>query len=180
MQKNSVSDQNQKNPMQEIMIDKVIINIGTGNSEDAQANAKSLLEIITGKKPTDSLSKTRNPSFKISKGQKIGAFVTVRKKEAPLLLKRLFESVNYTINPASITPNSMSFGIKEYIDIPNVKYNPKIGMMGMHVNIAFKRKGQRVKIRKIKNNKISKGHGIISKEEIENYLKKEFNVKTAE
>ena len=91
MQKNSVSDQNQKNPMQEIMIDKVIINIGTGNSEDAQANAKSLLEIITGKKPTDSLSKTRNPSFKISKGQKIGAFVTVRKKEAPLLLKRLFE-----------------------------------------------------------------------------------------
>ncbi|MCL4383239.1 MAG: 50S ribosomal protein L5 [Candidatus Micrarchaeaceae archaeon] len=174
------NQENKINPMSSILIDKVVINIGTGNIEENQSNAKQLLEIITNKKPANELSKTRNPSFKISKGQKIGAFVTIRNKDIKPLLTKLFDAVNFTINPKSISINSLSFGIKEYIDIPNVKYNPKIGMIGMNVNISFKRRGFRVKLRKIKNAKISKKHGIISINDIQNYLKENYNVSMAE
>lgn len=168
------------NPMKNILINKIVINIGTGNNEENQLNARQLLELITNKKPADGLSKTRNPSFKISKGQKISAFVTIRKKEVDNILKRLFDAIDFTIKPTNISINSLNFGIKEYIDIPNVKYDPKIGMLGMNVNISFKRKGFRTKLKKIKGAKISKSHGIITREEIQQYLKDQFNVLMAE
>jgi len=168
------------NPMKNILINKIVINIGTGNDEENQSNAKQLLELITNKKAADGLSKTRNPSFKISKGQKISAFVTIRKKEVDNILKRLFDAIDFTIKPTSISINSLNFGIKEYIDIPNIKYNPKIGMLGMNINVSFKRKGFRIKLKKIKRAKISKAHGIITKKEIQEYLKNQFNVLVAE
>ena len=56
------------------------INIGTGNDDKMQPNAKRLLNLITGREAADEISKRRNPAFKITKGQKIGAFVTLRGK----------------------------------------------------------------------------------------------------
>ncbi len=41
------NQENKINPMSSILIDKVVINIGTGNIEENQSNAKQLLEIIT-------------------------------------------------------------------------------------------------------------------------------------
>jgi len=162
--------------MQDIRINKVVINIGTGSDEQLQSSAKRLIEIITGRKPADELSRTRNPAFKISKGQKIGAFVTVRGPDAKKLIIRLFEAIDNKIKPESVTPNSLSFGIPEYIDISGVKYDPKVGMLGMNVNVSFRRNGLRVTQRKIKNNKIPASHRAITREELLDYIKKEFNV----
>lgn len=164
------------NPMLDIKINKVVINIGTGNDEKIQVNAKRLLKLLTGKEGADSLSKKRTPAFKITKGQKIGAFVTLRGEEAKKILTRLFEATDNKIKLDSITNNSASFGIREYIDISGVKYDPKIGMMGLNVNISFMRKGLRVTLRKRQKSTVPIHHRIIPSEAVAEYLKKEFNV----
>jgi large subunit ribosomal protein L5 len=165
-----------KNPMEDIRINKVVINIGTGSDEQLQSSAKRLIEIITGRKPADELSRTRNPAFKIAKGQRIGAFVTVRGDDAKKLITRLFEAVDNKIKPRAITNNSISFGIPEYIDISGVKYDPKVGMMGMNVNVSFRRNGLRVSLRKNAQGKVHPKHRTIGREEIIDYIKKEFKV----
>ncbi len=46
----------QDNPMRHIRINKLVINIGTGNDDKQQSNAKRLLQQISGFKPADSIS----------------------------------------------------------------------------------------------------------------------------
>ncbi|HIH50130.1 MAG: 50S ribosomal protein L5 [Candidatus Micrarchaeaceae archaeon] len=168
------------NSMRNLRINKLVINIGTGSDENLQGNAKRLIETITGRKSADEISRTRNPSFKIAKGQKIGAFVTVRGDAAKKLVTRLFEAVDNKIKERAITSNSLSFGIPEYIDISGVKYDPKVGMLGMNVNLSFRRSGLRVALRKRQNAKVPAKHREVSKEEIIDYIKKEFNVSAVE
>jgi large subunit ribosomal protein L5 len=170
----------ESNSMRGIKINKVVINIGTGSNEQMHNNARRLIETITGRKPANELSRTRNPSFKISKGQKIGAFVTVRGAEAKKLIIRLFGAVDNRVKPGAITNNSLSFGIPEYIDISGVKYDPKVGMLGMNVNVSFMRNGLRVALKKIKKSSIPSKHRTITREEIIDYINKEFNVKPIE
>jgi len=170
----------QKNPMQQLKISKVVINIGTGGDEQMQGNAKRLIETVTGRKPADEISRTRNPAFKITKGQKIGAFVTVRGDDARTLIKRLFEAVDNKLKPTAVTNNSISFGIPEYIDISGVKYDPKVGMLGMNVNVSFRRNGLRVALRKRQNAKVATKHRTVTREEIVDYIKENFKVDVIE
>lgn len=169
-----------QNVMRSIRINKVVINIGTGSDENLQGGARRLIELITSRKAANEISRTRNPAFKIAKGQKIGAFVTVRGDEAKALLKRLFDATDNKVKPESVTANSISFGIPEYIDISGVKYDPKIGMLGMNVNVSFKRSGLRVVQRKGKRGSIPSSHRAIPRAEILEYIKKEFNVNPIE
>jgi large subunit ribosomal protein L5 len=163
------------NPMRDIFIEKVVVNIGTGNDAQKQKSAKKLLELITGKKPIDEISKKRIPSFKISKGAEIGAYVTVR-GNSEKLIKMLFDAVDNKLKESSVINNSVNFGIREYIDLGGIKYDPKIGMLGMNVNIAFKRKGMHVERRKRKAGIVHKRHKIIEASEIKEYLKNNFDV----
>ncbi|HUC38981.1 MAG TPA: 50S ribosomal protein L5 [Candidatus Acidoferrum sp.] len=162
------------NKMQDVMVSKLVINIGTGNEEKRAEPAKRLLELITGKKPAEEISKRRAPAFKITKGQIIGAYVTIRGPEKADLLKRLLDAADNKVKESGITPNSLSFGIKEYIDIRGIKYDPAIGMLGMNVNVAFRRKGARVMTRKRMASRIPKRHSMVSRELIKDYVKKEF------
>ncbi len=162
--------------MQSIYISKVVINIGSGNEEKKADAAKKLLELITERKPTDTISKNRRPAFKITRGQKIGAFVTLRKDAARNALKRLLDAVDNRVKLTGVTDNSLSFGIKEYIDIRGIKYDPQIGMLGMNVNASLRRKGSRVAERKRMAAKIPKRHSRIGPELVKEYMNKEFNV----
>ncbi|MDE1811209.1 MAG: 50S ribosomal protein L5, partial [Candidatus Micrarchaeota archaeon] len=128
------------------------------------------------KKPANELSRTRNPAFKISKGQKIGAFVTIRGEKARPLIAKLFDAVDNKVQDRSITSNGVSFGIKEYIDISGIKYDPKVGMLGMNVNLSFRRNGLRVALRKRKRNYVPVSHRAIPKEEVKEFLSKEFKI----
>jgi large subunit ribosomal protein L5 len=166
--------------MRDIRITKVVLNIGSGDDKNRQENAKKLLETVSGAKPTDAISKRRLPEFKIAKGQKIGTFVTLRGEPAVKVLNRLLDAVDYKVQEKAITDNSLSFGIKEYIDINGIKYDPKIGMLGMNVNVSFKRKGARVEQRKIKRASVPARHKIIQREELKEYLKNVFKVTTIE
>jgi large subunit ribosomal protein L5 len=163
------------NKMKEIIMDKLVINIGTGNDTPKQLNAKKLLQLITGRNPTDEISTKRIPSFKIANGTKIGAFVTIRKGQKELA-KKLFDAVGDKIKDSSVSDNTVSFGIKEYIDIDKVKYDPSIGMLGMNVNLSFKRRGMHVRDRKRKSADVPAKHRVIPSEEIKEYLRKEFKI----
>jgi large subunit ribosomal protein L5 len=163
------------NKMREVTVSKLVINIGTGNDEQKLTNAKKLIQTITGRTPMNEISKHRIPTFGISKGQKIGAYVTMRGKPAAELAKRLLEAIDRKVKKSSITNNSLSFGIKEYIDISGIKYDPKIGMLGMNVNISFKRAGMRVSSRKRNVAKVPESHRVIPEEEVAGYLKSQFN-----
>ncbi|MGC8622658.1 MAG: 50S ribosomal protein L5 [Candidatus Micrarchaeia archaeon] len=163
-------------PMRAIKISKVVINMGTGSDDQKQLNAVSLLEKLTGSKPAASISRHRLPEFKIAKGQKIGAFVSLRGKKAEDILKRLFGAVDNKLSRKQVVNNAVNFGIKEYIDINGLKYDPKIGMMGMNVNVAFSRPGMRVQERKRARGSVAKHHALVAREEIISFLQKNFKV----
>ncbi len=162
------------NPMRKIGISKVVVNIGSGNEEKQADAARRLIELVTGRKPADEISKNRRPAFKITRGQRIGAYVTLRGKTANETLKRLLDAADNKVKLSGLTTNSLSFGIREYIDIRGVKYDPSIGMLGMNVNVSFSRKGRRVSARKRLSSKIPARHAKISADEIKEYMAREF------
>ena len=71
---------------------------------------------------------------------------------------------------------NLAFGINEYIDIPEVKYDPEIGIMGLEICITLERPGYRVKKRKIMKKRLPLKHQIRREEAIE-FIKKKFDVK---
>ncbi len=168
----------EENIMRSIYLDKVVINIGTGSSsEDAADNARLLIKKLTNHEAGYTFSKRRDPELKLRKGQKIGAVATLRKKDAYDLLKRALDANNNQLGSNAVSRNSVNFGVKEYIYFAGVKYDPKIGILGMNINAAFARKGKRVETRKRMRRKVPVRHRDIKKEEILDYLQKHFNVK---
>ncbi|VVB76805.1 50S ribosomal protein L5 [uncultured archaeon] len=168
------------NPMQDIYLDKVVINMGLGSSEDKQEAAKALIKKLTGRTAAHTESRKRFPAFGIKKGQIIGVVATLRGEEAHDFLARAIEAAEGKINRKGLANNSVNFGIKEYIYFSGIKYDPKIGMLGLNVNAFFARKGFRVEHRKIKTSKTGKEHKTVTKDELASYLEKNFKVKVVE
>lgn len=160
--------------MRNIEIEKIVLNCG--GIEDKLERSIKLLEIITKRKVQIIKSTKRLPGFGISPGKKSGCKITIRKNQEIVgVLKRLFAAVDNKISPKQIVENHASFGIREYIEIPGMEYNREIGMLGLEIDIVFKRKGKRVKIRKIKKGKYPKRQSV-TKQEITDYLIKHFNL----
>ena len=166
--------------MTQLRLDKVVINIGVGQNENGIENAKALIKKLTNHNAGVTVSKRRDPELKLRKGQQIGTVSTLRKKEAYDLLKRALDANNNVIARNAIANNSLNFGVKEYIYFTGVKYDPKIGILGMNINAAFSRKGARVAHRKRKAAVPGKIHSRVTKEEILQYLQSNFNAKLQE
>lgn len=163
-----------ENKMREIEIEKIVLNCG--GIDDKFDRSLKLLEYVTKRKPKFIKSKKRIPDFGISPGKKSGCKVTIRdKEEINSILKRLFAAVDNKILKKQISENYFAFGIKEYIEIPGLEYYREIGILGLEVSVVFKRKGKRVKIRKIKRGSLPKKQNVTI-EEIINFLNKNFNV----
>ena len=161
--------------MKDVKIEKMTLNIGTGEPGVKLDNSVLLLQKITGRKPIQTLAKKRIPTWKIRPGLPIGCKVTLRGKEAVELLGRLLESKSKNLDMKNFTDGSLCFGIKEYIEIPGVEYDAKIGIIGFDVAITFMRQGYRIKHRAIKKKTISKKHEI-KKEEIVTFMQKTYGV----
>lgn len=163
-----------ENPMREVRLEKLVVNIGIGDKEDTYAAAKMLLEKLTGRSAVATKAKRREPELKIRKGQVIGAMVTLRGDEAYTLLKRALDANSNTLKESAIANNSINFGISEYIYFSGVKYDPKIGMLGMNINAAFGRRGKRVELRRRKAGRVAVEHRNIPPAELEAYVTKKF------
>lgn len=164
-----------------IRIDKVTLNCGVGQPGQELENAKTLLERISGSKAVLTQAKNRNPTFKIRKGDNIGAKVTLRGKPAEELLKKALEVPDHAIPAKSFDDvGNVAFGVREYIDFPGIKYDPKIGMMGFDVCITLTKKGVRVQRRKIAPARLPRKQRV-SRKEAQDFLAQKFGVKiTAE
>ncbi|MEM3781572.1 MAG: 50S ribosomal protein L5 [Candidatus Micrarchaeaceae archaeon] len=166
--------------MRSIFLEKVTLSTGIGGSEDKYEDAKEILKRISGSEPVPAKAKVRKPEFNIRKGQTIGAFVTLRGTKASDLLKRALDAKDNVIKRSSIAGNSLNFGVEEYIYFNGIKYDPKIGMLGLNVNATFARKGMRIERRRRLRSKAKKSHKQISADELADYVLRNYKVKFAE
>jgi len=168
-----------ESPMRKISLDKVVLNMGVGKSGDAIEIAKRALEQIAGKKPSTRNAKSQQRDWGVRKGEPIGVAVTIRGEDAVALLKRLLESKGNTVNGKSFDNfGNFSFGINEHIDIPDVKYEPSIGILGLGISITLSRPGYGIRKRSKHKASVGKSH-IITNQEAKDYLVKEFGVTVA-
>lgn len=165
------------NPMKEIKIEKVTLNIGVGKPGPQLEKAVKLLEMIVRRKPIETKTQKRIPTWALRPGLSIGTKITLRGKEAEDMLKRLLQAIDNKMPSYKIGKDgNFAFGIKEYIDMPGVKYNMDIGMMGLEVAVTLKRAGFRVKRRKIMPRKLPNRHKI-HKDETKAFLQEKYGVK---
>ena len=73
--------------MREIKIEKLILNLCTGEGGDKLTKAAKVLEDLTDQKPVESKAKYTIRSFSIKRNEKIAVHVTVRGKKAETLLQ---------------------------------------------------------------------------------------------
>ncbi len=168
--------QETENVMRAIYLEKVVLNMGVGKSGDAIETAKKALDQISGEKSCNRSAKKAHRDWGVRKGEPIGAAVTVRGDNAKILLKRLFEAKGDSVNARSIDKmGNISFGILEHIDIPGIKYDPKIGILGLDVSVRLARSGFNIRIRSKHKARVGVAHKI-TPAEAKAYLTKEFGV----
>jgi ribosomal protein L5 len=165
--------QSTDNVMRSARLEKVVLNCG-GIDEKLEKSAR-LLKILTGRTIKLVTSTKRIPSLGVRPGLKTGCMVTLRGKEKEILLKRLFGAVNNKIKLSQITNNHFSFGIKEYLEIPDMEYQRDIGILGLDVTAVFIRAGKRIALRKAKRGKLPKKQDV-TKQEIADYLQNKLGI----
>jgi large subunit ribosomal protein L5 len=165
-----------ENPMRRISVAKVVVNIGVGKSGEAVERARKVLEQITGQKPNSRKAKKSVREFGTHRGEPIGLVVTIRGEGTKDLIARLLAAREKKMSESSFDERgSVSFGLKEHIEIPGIRYDPEIGIWGMNVSVLLARPGGRVSRRLRKSGRIGKNH-VVSKAEAIEYFKNQFGV----
>jgi large subunit ribosomal protein L5 len=169
------------NSMKEVCIEKVLVNIGVGDSGEKLLRAEQVLTLFTDHKPVRTLSRTTNKDLGIRKGMPIGCKVTLRGEEAVKFIKDAFWVKNNKLAGYSFdSEGNFSFGIADYTDFKGMKYDPDIGIFGMDICVTLSRKGgKRVKNRKHAKGHIPKHHRLSPKEGKE-FVRTKLNVEVVE
>ncbi len=168
--------ENSVNPMKDMRIEKVTLSIATGGVPENVENAFQLAKRLTGCKPLKTLASRKARTFRMRRGLPIGVKVTMRCEKGAKFLNRVVEALDRKINAGNFDgEGNFSFGIKEYLDIPKEKYDPKLGVIGMNINVTLGRPGFRIKRRKMKKSCVSPAHRIKKEEAIE-FAKKNLNI----
>ena len=132
--------------MQVPRLDKVIVNIGLGESLQNASAIESVtadLARITGQRPVTSKAKKSIAGFKIREGMPIGAMVTMRGR-------RMYEFVDRLLNASlprirdfqCLSRNSFdgrgnySIGIREHTIFPEIDYNSIDRIRGLQIVIV--------------------------------------------
>lgn len=162
--------------MKDVNIEKVTLNIGCGTTLPID-HAKTILERLSNRTVVVTRTKKRT-TFNVPKNKAIGCKVTIR-KDATAFLKNLLEAKENTLNERNFdNTGNVSFGVKEYIEVPGMEYDPKLGILGFDVCVTLQRPGYRVK-RKRLSRKIGKKH-TVKREDAMKFMLDKFNVKIAE
>jgi len=164
------------NSMREVQIEKVTVNMGVGQAGEELEKAITIMKNITSMQPVKTLCKVKQPTWGIRIGLAIGAKVTMRKKKAEDFLKEALKAKDNQLMQKNFdNQGNVGFGIKEYIDLPRAKYDPKLGIKGFDVLISLERPGFRVKRRKIGKKRIPLSHRVTKTEAID-FVSKKFGV----
>ena len=135
-----------KSVMQIPKLDKVIVNVGCGESKN---NAKEIEAIckdiatITGQKPITTKARKSVANFKVREGETVGVKVTLRGDKMYEFLDRLFSialpRVRYFrgINPNSFDGRgNYAFGLKEQLIFPEIEYDKVDKIRGMDICVC--------------------------------------------
>lgn len=152
-------------PMLKPKIEKVVVNISVGKSGEPLEKATRVLKEITGQTPCKRKAKTSIRDFGIRKGESIACIVTLREESAIEFLKKALPVVDNKLSSKSFDgQGNFSFGLKEHIELPGVRYDPDVGIFGMDICVSVIRPGYRVRKRRKEKAKIGSKH-ILTPEE---------------
>lgn len=135
-----------QNPMQVPRIDKVVLNMGvgesTGDSKKATVAAADLA-MIAGQKPVITRARLAISTFKLRENMPIGAKVTLRKTRMYDFVDRLVTIALPRVrdfrglNPKSFDGRgNFAMGIKEHIIFPEINYDKVDQIWGMDVIVC--------------------------------------------
>ena len=129
--------------MQVPKLEKVVINIGLGETKDnpkALDNAMNDLSIITGQRPIVTKAKKSIAAFKLREGAKIGCKVTLRSGKMYDFVYKLFNVALPRVRDfRGVSKNSFdgrgnySMGIKEQLIFPEIEYDKVDKLRGMDI-----------------------------------------------
>jgi large subunit ribosomal protein L5 len=166
-----------ENPMKEIRIGKVVVNISVGQSGQPLINAMNILERVTGQKSNQRVAKQSIRPWGIRKGEPMACAVTLRGDKADEFLQKAFTAIRHDLNPRSFDKEgNFAFGIREHIDIPGTRYDPQTGIIGMDVAVTLERPGYRVSKRKRARSKVGRSHRV-TPIEARGFISKNYDIK---
>ena len=134
------------NVMQIPRLDKVIVNVGCGESKN---NAKEIEAIckdiatITGQKPVVTKARKSVANFHVREGENVGVKVTLRGDKMWEFLDKLFNVVLPRVRDfRGINPNAFdgrgnyAMGLKEQLIFPEIEYDKIDKIRGMNICIC--------------------------------------------
>jgi len=166
-------------PMREPFVAKVVVDMCTGGGE-ALNRAATILEGLSGQTPTQSKARQTVRDFGIRRKEPIAVRVTLRNRKAEkFLIKALKAKENVLLIKNWDLDGNFAFGIAEHIDIPDVKYDPQLGIQGMNITVCIERPGFRVKRRRRRKTKVPYRHRLTPEESMV-FVKNKFGVEILE
>lgn len=135
-----------QNPMQVPKLDKIVINMGVGETTADTKKIQSAvrdLTLISGQKPIVTKARIAISNFKVREGMPLGAKVTLRKERMYEFLDRLVTVALPRVRDfRGVSAKSFdgrgnfSMGLKEHIVFPEIDYDKIDAVWGMDITIC--------------------------------------------
>ena len=134
------------NPMQVPTIEKIVVNMGVGESTQDSKKATVAAEdlgLIVGQKPDITRARKAIATFKVRENMPIGCKVTLRKQRMYEFMDRLITIALPRVrdfrglNPKSFDGRgNYALGIKEHLVFPEINYDKAQNTWGMDIVVA--------------------------------------------